>query len=177
MDKTHHLAELTPAYSHSTCASTKTPPPPPPPPPRGNGFLYDDYAREIPITAPPPPPPLPTQDWPRKPVKFKSPLCIAFCLALLIFVVQLGASLPDVPATQLLENLLCQQLQEEVEAAPQRNLTSTTALVMTPEDQCRGVEVQAELNVIAMGALILGYLPGESQLRKEKTGKKEYWLP
>lgn len=140
MEKTHHLAELSPSYSHSTCVSTKT---------RGHGFLYDDYARAIPVV------PI-ANDWRARSlttVRFKSPLYIATCLALVIFVVQLGISLTDVPSTQLLENLICHEASQN------------TASKLLPEKQCQGIAVQAELNVISMGTLILGYLPGETRLR------------
>lgn len=145
MDKTCHLAELSPAYSHSTCVSTKT---------RAHhgGFLYDDYAREIPVA------PV-AKDWQARsltPETFKSPRYIAICLAVVLFVVQLGASLADVPATRLLENVVCHQLSYDYSAS------------VMPQSQCRGIGVQAELNVLSMGTLLFGYLPGELQLRKRR---------
>lgn len=144
MDKTCHLTELAPCYSHSTYGAKMT---------RGGGlhnngpghghgagFLYDDYARELPVVVRP-------GDWQARslgrPETFKSPRHIALCLAVVLFVLQLGASLADVPATQLLEDMLCQSQSNE-------------------SQQCRGVDVQAELNVLSVGALVFGYLPGES---------------
>lgn len=153
--ETCHLAELPPAYSQSTCASSKT---------QGNngGFLYDDFAREIPVV------PV-AQHWQARSVtaaQFKSPVYIATCLALVIFLVQLGTSLTDVPAIQLLESIICQQA----------SLDST--MVMMLENQCWSIDVQAELNVISMGALVLGYLPGELPLRilDIKTHAQGIWL-
>lgn len=144
MDKTCHLTELAPCYSHSTYGAKTT---------RGGGlhnngpghghgagFIYDDYARELPIVVRP-------GDWQARslgrPETFKSPRHITLCLAVVLFVLQLGASLADVPATQLLEDMLCQSQSNE-------------------SQQCRGVDVQAELNVLSVGALVFGYLPGES---------------
>lgn len=147
MEQTCPLAELPPAYSQSNGVGSKA---------RDNGgFLYDDYAREVPVV------PV-AQDWQTRSLtaaKFKSPLYIAIYLAFVIFLVQLGTNLVDVPATQLLENIICQKAFNE----------SNVALVL--ESQCMDVNVQSELNFISVGALLLGYFPGELQLRSLETNK------
>lgn len=141
MDKAVHFAELSPTYSSSICVSTKI---------RGDGrILYDDYAREAPMV------PV-AKNWQARsmsPTQFKSPLYIATCLASLIFVAQLGASLTDVPSIQLLEDIICRQVYP------------VSSATMLSDIQCRGANVQAELNIIAMGSLILRFLSGERDLR------------
>lgn len=149
MDKSTKITELSPSYSHSSCVSSKLR--------SDGGFLFDDYARDMPQV------PI-AQDWQvrsRNDLKFKSPLFIAICLSIILFLVQLGASLTDVPTTRLLEDVICKKLFHDGLAA------------MLPEEKCQGLNVQAELNVLSMGALILGYLPGECKLRHLDTRKKK----
>lgn len=133
------LTHVSPSHSGSSCVSSGS---------RGHGrYLYDDYAREIP---PPQIQPIPSSS---KNPKTRSPFYIVAWLAVVVFLVQLGAGLSDVPSTRLLEDILCRKY---------HHITSSAGLV--PEDQCSAATVQGELNILSMGALILGYLPGESRL-------------
>lgn len=79
----------------------------------------------------------------------KSPLYIVAWLAVIVFLVQLGASLSDVPSTRLLEDIICHKYHHNTSSA------------LMSETQCAMDAVQGELNVVLTGALILGYLPGE----------------
>lgn len=134
------LTQVSPSHSHSSCASSRS---------RSHGYLYDDYAREI----TPLPEILPRQTQPiaSKKSKTRSPFYIVAWLAVVVFLVQLGSGLSDVPSTRLLEDILCHKYHHTTSSAP------------IPEDQCSAAAVQGELNVLSMGALILGYLPGESR--------------
>lgn len=72
--------QLSPSHSHSSCASSRS---------RAHGYLYDDYAREIPA--------LPRIEYLEsrgfsKQTKKKSPLCIVVWLAVIVFFVQLGGA-------------------------------------------------------------------------------------
>lgn len=132
------LSQVSPSQSHSSCASSRN---------RGHAYLYDDYAREI--------LPFPkvvrhdVQTSVGKKCKKKSPLHIVAWLAVVVFLVQLGASLSDVPSTRLLEDILCHKYHHNASSA------------LIPEGQCTMDAVQGELNVISTGALIMGYLPGK----------------
>lgn len=141
------LTQVTPSYSHSSSGSSRF---------HEQAFLYDDYAREVPhvnaIAA-------------RYSIinhekakirlsKRHSPLYIVTLLALVAFVVQLGGSIADVPSTRLLEGLICNEHYR------------TSSGYLLPETHCGVDAVQGELNVITTGLLILGYLPGELQVRR-----------
>lgn len=117
------LTQVSPSHSHSSCTSSSRS--------RGHCYLYDDYAREI-----APIPQHTTQTGVGQKCKDKPPFYIVAWLAVVVFLVQLGASLSDVPSIRLLEDILCQKY-HTMEA------------------------VQGELNVISMGSLIMGYLPGK----------------
>lgn len=58
-------------------------------------------------------------------------------------------SLTDVPSICLLEDLLCHEY-----------YYNTSSNLMT-ESNCKVEAVQDELNIVAMGTLIIPYLPGE----------------
>lgn len=77
---------------------------------------------------------------------------IVTLLALVVFVVQFGGNIADVPSTRLLEGLICNEY---------HRISSGNLL---PETHCGVDAVQGELNVITTVALILGYLPGELQV-------------
>lgn len=133
----HPPAQLSPSHSHLSCASTRT---------RARGYLYDDYAREIPA--------LPTVVYPDsralpQTIKKKSTLYIAAWLAVILFLIQLGGSLTDVPSTRLLEDLLCHEYYHD------------TTRGLLHEDKCLIDAVQSELNILATGVLLTTYLPGE----------------
>lgn len=146
------LAQVNPSYSRSSCATSST---------YTRGYLYDDYAREIPranaiavrYSA------IKHDKHKTRPSKRHSPLCIIILLALVAFLVQLGVSISDVPSIRLLEGLICNEYYGDSSGR------------LMPETHCNGDAVQAKLNVITMGALILEYLPGELQvIRKGEDG-------
>lgn len=140
MDKLS-LTQVSPSHSHSSCAkgSSRS---------RSHCYIYDDYAREI--------APLPDavhhdagmQRAISRKCKRRPPLYTVVLLALIVFLVHIGASLPDVPSTRLLEDILCHKYHHDTSSA------------LVPEDQCTMDAVQGELNVISTGSLIMGYLPG-----------------
>ncbi|KUI61057.1 hypothetical protein VP1G_08216 [Cytospora mali] len=80
--------------------------------------------------------------------KPESPLYIVICLAILVFIVQLGASLSDVPSVQILEDIICYKFYEGIPTAKYI------------KENCLVGPVQSELNIISMGSLLFGYLPG-----------------
>lgn len=137
------LTKVPPSYTHSSCTNSSVN--------ADHGYLYDDYAREIPNANA-----MAARFSAMKPKKqqtrfskFQSPLYVVVMLALVIFFIQLGASLSDVPSTRLLEGFICNKYHH-------RSLGS-----LLPEDECRMGAVQSELNIVMMGALVLGYLPGK----------------
>lgn len=132
------LTQVSPSHSHSSCASSRN---------GAQGYLYDDYAREIPCF--PKPTCYQTKRTAEYTPKMQSSLYIVAWLAVIVFLIQLGASLSDVPSTRLLEDIVCHKYYH--------NNSNT----LIPENQCTLDTVQGELNVVLTGALILGYLPGE----------------
>lgn len=143
--KKHALAQVTPSYSHSSRASSIV---------HDHAFLYDDYAREIPHVNTIASRYSIIEHEKEKPrlSKRHSPLYIVTLLALVVFVVQLGGSLADVPSTRLLEGLICNEYYR------------TSSGILLSESHCGMSAVQGESNVITTGSLILGYLPGELQV-------------
>lgn len=141
------LTQVPPSYSHSSRASGRV---------HDQAFLYDDYAREVPHVNAIASRYSIIKHGKENPCLSKrhSPLYIVTLLALVVFVVQLGGSIADVPSTRLLEGLICNEYYR------------SSSAILLPESQCGVGPVQEELNVITMGALILGYLPGESQVRR-----------
>lgn len=145
------LTEISPSCSYTSCASSRAN--------TGHGYLYDDNAQKLPeanaiaarysIMNP--------KNQPTRLSKIYSPLYIVVLLALAVFIIQLGASLSDVPSTRLLEGLICNKYYGRSDGG------------ILPEDQCTVSSVQAELNVITMGALIVGYLPGKSEVKARAT--------
>lgn len=136
------LTKVSPSYTHSSCANTSVN--------SDHGYLYDDYAREIPMAnamAARFSAMRPKKQQTRR-SKLQSPLYIVVMLALAVFFIQLGASLSDVPSTRLLEGLICNKYYHRSSGS------------LLPEDECSVGAVQSELNIVLMGALILGYLPG-----------------
>jgi hypothetical protein len=63
-------------------------------------------------------------------------------LGVFLFTVQLGLSLGDLPSIRLMQDIVCKRHYE---------ITNDELL---PEEECRGEEVQQELNTIVMGILI-----------------------
>lgn len=92
--------------------------------------------------------------------KSKSPRYIAICLALLVFVFQLGASLFDVSSAQVLKDIICR-----------RRLIDNANGTMV-DTQCLGGHVQAELDKLSTGSFFSDHLIGKfyenQSLSKEK---------
>ncbi|POS80555.1 hypothetical protein DHEL01_v201056 [Diaporthe helianthi] len=84
----------------------------------------------------------------RRPGKRRSPRFIAAVLGILVFIAQFGASLSDVPSVRLLQEIICRR---ELGLAPNSPVE---------DGKCRTDVVQGQLNVISMGGLIFGFLPG-----------------
>lgn len=80
--------------------------------------------------------------------KRRSPRFVVTVLAVLVFVVQFGASLSDVPSVRLLQEIICRKHYGLAPDSP------------VEEGKCRTDGIQGQLNVIYTGALIFGYLPG-----------------
>lgn len=141
MDVKPSLNQLSPAHSYSSRGSSRG---------TTQGYLYDDYAREIPrmFRSGDTDNCCPEKTEASQKQRMKSPLFVVACLAAVVFLVQLGASLANVPSTRLLENIICQ-----------KHYHGTSSQLM-PEIQCAVGPVQGELNVISTGALVLGYLTG-----------------
>lgn len=140
------LTKVSPSYSHASCASNQAH--------ADHGFIYDDYAREIPkanTVAARYSAMRPDKQQSRF-GKIRSPLYIVVLLALVVFLVQLGASLSDVPSTRLLELLICNKYY------------GNSAGSLRPELKCDVSTVQGRLNILTTGSLVLGFLPGESHV-------------
>lgn len=110
------------------------------------GYIYDDNAQEIPHVRE-------NSEFVDATInnassKRKKPVYITVFLAIVVFLVQLGSSIADVPSTRLLEEIICQLFYGD------RNDD------MIAEGKCAINAVQGELNIITTVALILGYLPG-----------------
>lgn len=148
------LTQVTPSYSHSSCGSNRA---------HDQGYLYDDYAREIPQVNAIAARHCAIQHKKQKthPSRRHSPLFIVPLLALIVFLVQLGASIADVPSTRLLEGLICNDYYKNASGS------------LLPEAHCSVSEVQDKLNVIITGLLTLGYLPGELQVTQRE---EDSWL-
>lgn len=136
------LTKVSPSYTHSSCANTSIC--------TDHGYLYDDYARELPdanaVAAR-----FSVMNSKKQQTvlrKLESPLYVVVMLGWVVFLIQLGASLSDVPSTRLLEGLICNKYYHRTSGS------------LLPEDECSVGAVQTELNIVMMGALILGYLPG-----------------
>ncbi|CAN8106000.1 unnamed protein product [Discula destructiva] len=136
------LTQLPPSYSQLSSASSRVV--------GGHGYIYDDYAREMPkanaIAARHSAMRLKAQQ--TRYSKIQSPLYVVVLLALVVFLVQLGTSLTDVPSIRLLEGLICNKYH------------GISRGKLLPEAQCKVDAVQGELTIITTGALILRYLPG-----------------
>lgn len=81
--------------------------------------------------------------------KRRSPQFIVAALAVLVFITQFGASLSDVPSVRLLQEIICRR---------HYGLASDSSV---EEEKCRTDGIQGQLNVISIGALVFGYLPGK----------------
>ncbi|KAG8168610.1 hypothetical protein KVR01_001359 [Diaporthe batatas] len=80
--------------------------------------------------------------------KRRSPRFIVAVLGLLVFIAEFGASLSDVPSVRLLQEIICRR---ELGLAPDSPVE---------EGKCHTDAVQGQLNVVSMGGLVFGYLPG-----------------
>jgi len=77
------------------------------------------------------------------------PLAVVVFLAAIVFVVQLGNSLSDVPSTRLLEDIICRDFYGDY---------ARSGLI--DEAKCQMQEVQGELNIVSTGLNISGFIPG-----------------
>ncbi len=76
---------------------------------------------------------------------------VAF-LAMVVFIVQFGISLADVPSTRLLEDAICRNYYG--------NYGNYSRGELLDESRCQAEPVQAELNVVSTGLLISQFIPG-----------------
>lgn len=128
MSKMPHIQQLSPARSQSSAG-------------RSTLCSDDDSAASS--------CPVHRQAWQQPARKRRSPRFVVAVLAVLVFIVQFGASLSDVPSVRLLQEIIC------------RNYYGLAPDSPVEEGKCRTDGIQGQLNVIYTGALIFGYLPGK----------------
>ncbi|KAI8672487.1 hypothetical protein NCS56_00711600 [Fusarium sp. Ph1] len=73
--------------------------------------------------------------------------CLLPFLGVFLFIIQLGLSLGDLPSIRLMQDIVCRRHYEFTNGG------------LLPEEECRGEEVQQELNTIVMGILISVTVP------------------
>ncbi|KAF3760480.1 hypothetical protein M406DRAFT_72971 [Cryphonectria parasitica EP155] len=129
MENDIQLAELSPAHSRSSRASSSV------------------HAHEIPELPQPPAYDDSDDDAPEQESRTKSPIYGVIVLAVIAFLMQLGVSMFEVPSIQRLEDLICHEYYDHKASGDP-----------IPEGQCTVAAVQGELNFIVMGSLILGYV-------------------
>lgn len=76
--------------------------------------------------------------------------CLLPFLGVFLFIIQLGLSLGDLPSIRLMQDIVCKR---------HYGITNDELLL---EEECRGEEVQQELNTIVMGILISVIVSSES---------------
>ncbi|RTE71588.1 hypothetical protein BHE90_014007 [Fusarium euwallaceae] len=84
--------------------------------------------------------------------------CLLPFLGVFLFIIQFGLSLGDLPSIRLMQDIVCKRHYE---------ITSDGLL---PEEECRGEEVQQELNTIVMGILISVTISGKWLVLNPETG-------
>lgn len=78
----------------------------------------------------------------------RKPISIIVSLAAIVFVIQFGNSLGDVPSLRLLEDIIC------------RDSYAKYSRGLMDETLCQTAAVQWELNTVATGLTIAGFIPG-----------------
>lgn len=73
---------------------------------------------------------------------------IIITLAVVVFVIQFGNAVSNVPSTHLLEDIICRQYYHNSSSA------------MIPENLCSLEPIQSELNIVTTGQLVSSYIPG-----------------
>ncbi|RSL42086.1 hypothetical protein CEP53_012383 [Fusarium sp. AF-6] len=76
--------------------------------------------------------------------------CLLPFLGVFLFIIQFGLSLGDLPSIRLMQDIVCKRHYEITDGG------------LLPEEECRGEEVQQELNTIVMGILISVAVSGKT---------------
>ncbi|RSM02704.1 hypothetical protein CEP52_007827 [Fusarium oligoseptatum] len=84
--------------------------------------------------------------------------CLLPFLGVFLFIIQFGLSLGDLPSIRLMQDIVCKRHYE------------ITSHGLLPEEECRGEEVQQELNTIVMGILISVTVSGKWLVLNPETG-------
>lgn len=86
-----------------------------------------------------------------------SPVKIIFIVSSMIFILAFGGALMQIPGVRIYEDILCRDYYSKLEG---KHLTSSPGNKID-EKQCKGEEVQSQLNVLLSGLIVMGSIPSK----------------